>query len=61
MMRLEGDGGSSGGIFGTMNDMMSTHPVTKERIEAIKPLPEGSTTRPVLSDADWASLKRICK
>jgi hypothetical protein len=41
--------------------MMSTHPVTKERIDAIKPLPVGSAIRPVLSDADWASLKKICK
>ena len=59
MMRLEG--GSSGGIFGPVSDMMSTHPVTKERIDAINPLPQGSVTRPVLSDTDWASLKKICK
>ena len=39
---------------------MSTHPVTKERIDAIKPLPEGTAARPVLTDADWASLKKIC-
>jgi len=60
MMKLEGDRGSSGGIFGTVSDMMSTHPVTKERIDAIKPLPEGTAARPVLTDADWASLKKIC-
>jgi Zn-dependent protease with chaperone function len=61
VMKLEGDRGSSGGVFGTVSDMMSTHPVTQERIDAIKPLPEGTATRPVLSDTDWASLKRICK
>jgi predicted Zn-dependent protease len=61
VMRLEGDRGSSGGIFGPVSDMMSTHPVTEERIDAIKPLPQGSAIRPALSDADWASLKRICK
>jgi beta-barrel assembly-enhancing protease len=60
VMKLEGDRGSSSGIFGTVSDMMSTHPVTQERIEAIKPLPEGIAARPVLSDADWASLKKIC-
>ncbi|MGE4248648.1 MAG: M48 family metallopeptidase [Parvibaculaceae bacterium] len=60
VMKLEGDQGSSGGIFGTVSDMMSTHPVTKERVDAIKPLPEGTAARPVLTDADWASLKKIC-
>jgi len=60
IMRLEGDQGSSGGFFGTVSDMMSTHPVTKERIDAIKPLPEGTTPRPVLSDPDWKSLKKLC-
>lgn len=60
VMKLEGDRDSSGGIFGTVSDMMSTHPVTKERIDAIKPLPEGTPPRPVLTDADWASLKKIC-
>lgn len=58
--KLHGDKGSGGGLFGTMSDMMSTHPVTDERIDAIKPLPQGTTARPVLSDADWASLKKIC-
>ena len=60
MMKLEGDRSSSGGIFGTVSDMMSTHPVTEERIDAIKPLPEGMAARPVLTDADWASLRKIC-
>jgi Zn-dependent protease with chaperone function len=61
VMRLKGDRDSSGGIFGTVSDMMSTHPLTKERIDAIKPLPEGTATRPVISDADWISLKKLCK
>jgi predicted Zn-dependent protease len=60
MMKLEGDPGSSGGFFGTVTDMMSTHPVTRERIDAIQPLPNGTAPRPVLSDANWASLKKIC-
>ena len=46
------------GVFGRIGNMMSTHPVTNERIEAIKPLPGPS--RPVLSDADWKALKEIC-
>jgi len=60
MKKLLGDRASTGGLFGTMSDMMSTHPVTDERIAAIKPLPEGTVARPVLSDADWANLKKIC-
>lgn len=58
--KLEGKDGSGGGLFGTVSDMMSTHPVTDERIEALKPLPEGVVARLVLSDADWASLKKVC-
>lgn len=60
LKKLLGDRVSTGGLFGTMTDMMSTHPVTDERIEAIKPLPAGTVTRPALSDTDWASLKKIC-
>lgn len=60
IMKLEGDTGSSGGFFGTVSDLMSTHPVTQLRIDAIKPLPEGIVPRPVLSDPDWASLKKVC-
>jgi predicted Zn-dependent protease len=61
IMKLEGGQGSSGGIFGTMNDMMSTHPLTQDRIDAIQPLPAGVTPRPVLSDSDWAALKKVCR
>jgi Zn-dependent protease with chaperone function len=52
MKKLLGDRGSTGGLFGTVSDMMSTHPMTDERIAAIKPLPEGTVARPVLSDIE---------
>jgi len=58
--KLEGSGSSGGGFFDTMGDMMSTHPVTDERIEAIKPLPAGIVARPALSADDWTSLRKIC-
>ncbi len=58
--KLEGDKSSTGGLFGTVSDIMSTHPVTDERIAAITPLPEGIVARPALSDPDWASLRKIC-
>lgn len=60
LKKLEGKDESGGGLFGTVSDMMSTHPMTDERIEAIKPLPDGIVARPVLSDSDWASLKKVC-
>lgn len=60
MKKLMGDKSPTGGLFGTVSDMMSTHPVTDERIAAIKPLPQGTAARPALSDADWANLKKIC-
>lgn len=57
--KLEGKG-DSGGLFDPVSDMMSTHPLTDERIKAIQPLPPGITARPSLSDADWAGLRNIC-
>ena len=55
MRELAGDGG------GLLGGILSTHPVTGERIAAIKPLPEGVVAQPVLSDADWRALRDICK
>lgn len=60
LKKLEGSGSSGGGLFDAMGDMMATHPMTDERIDAIKPLPEGTVARPALSDADWTSLRKIC-
>lgn len=50
------DGDSS--ILGELGNMLSTHPVTQERIDAIKPLVGPS--RPVLTPEDWATLRKIC-
>ena len=50
------DGDSS--ILGDLGSMLSTHPMTQERIDAIKPL-DGSP-RPVLTPEDWAALRKIC-
>ncbi len=60
MRKLEGDASHTGGLFDTMGDIMSTHPLTDERIEAIKPLPQGIQPRPALSDADWQALRKLC-
>jgi beta-barrel assembly-enhancing protease len=56
MKKLAGENGES-----LLGGLLSTHPVTDERIAAIKPLPDGVVARPALSDADWQTLRDICK
>jgi Zn-dependent protease with chaperone function len=55
IQKLEGEGTS---IWGDLGTMISTHPVTQERIDAIKPL--DGPSRPVLTPEDWATLRKIC-
>ena len=50
------DGDSS--ILGDLGSMLSTHPMTQERIDAIKPL--NGLPRPILTPEDWAALRKIC-
>jgi predicted Zn-dependent protease len=50
------DGDSS--ILGDLGSMLSTHPMTQERIDDIKPL--DGPSRPVLNSEDWAALRKIC-
>jgi Zn-dependent protease with chaperone function len=42
-----------------LSDMFSTHPGTKSRIERLKPR-EGGSQPPVLTNAEWQALKKIC-
>lgn len=58
MRRIEGE--ASPGLFTRILDMMSTHPVTAERIAAVPPLPPGTAVRPALSPAQWRDLRAIC-
>jgi len=48
----------SSGILGDLGTMISTHPLTEERIKDIKPL--DGPSRPVMTPEDWASLRKIC-
>jgi predicted Zn-dependent protease len=57
----EQEGASAAGVWGRLGNVLATHPGTEERIELIKPLPEGVAARPVLSEAQWRELKRICR
>lgn len=49
------DPGSQGPAF------LSTHPVTDERLAALRLKEPKSLGAPLLSDADWQALKAICK
>ena len=40
-------------------DLFATHPGTEDRIAAIKPL-SGGTRPPILSEAEWTALRKIC-
>jgi beta-barrel assembly-enhancing protease len=48
------------GTFGKLANILSTHPMTDDRIAAIQPLPAGVVARPVLSAPDWQALREIC-
>ncbi len=57
---LKEEGESSSSAFSNLGTLFSTHPVTTERIEQIKPLPAGVMLRPALSEEQWKDLKEIC-
>ena len=54
------DGKPSTGVFGKIGSVLATHPGTDDRISRIKPLPGGITPRPVLTEAQWQALRKIC-
>jgi Zn-dependent protease with chaperone function len=57
---LKDEGKSSGSAFSNLGTVFSTHPVTTERIERIKPLPTDVALRSPLSEAQWKDLQAIC-
>ena len=57
---LADEGKSSGGALSKLGTVFSTHPVTTERIELIKPLPDEVQLKPSITDAQWKDLKAIC-
>jgi Zn-dependent protease with chaperone function len=52
------EGASSSGIFDNLASMISTHPLTEDRIAAIKPLI--GEPRTILSSDEWQALRGIC-
>jgi Zn-dependent protease with chaperone function len=58
---LAEEGKSSSGRWGQITSVLSTHPGTEDRIKKIQPLPDGIAARPVLSDAQWNALRKICE
>jgi beta-barrel assembly-enhancing protease len=59
VLALEGE--ASSGTLGKIGNMFSTHPGTKDRIAAIKPLPEGVIARAPLTEKQWQDLRKICE
>ena len=57
---LSEEGKPSGGALSRLGTVFSTHPVTTERIDLIKPLPEGAQIKSPITDAQWNDLKKIC-
>ena len=57
---LKEEGKFPGGAFSNLGTVFSTHPVTTERIDQIKPLPSDVPLRSPLSDEQWKDLKAIC-
>jgi beta-barrel assembly-enhancing protease len=43
-----------------IGNIFATHPGVAERMNAIQPLPAGVAARPVMSDAQWQALRKIC-
>lgn len=59
LKRSEGDA-SAGFLWSTL-DMLSTHPITDERIAAVPPFPKERSAAPALDSAQWDALKNICR
>ncbi len=57
---LAEEGKPSTGTWGKIESSLSTHPGTEDRIKKIGPLPDGITPRPVMTEAQWQSLRAIC-
>jgi beta-barrel assembly-enhancing protease len=62
LLKLEGASTDSAetSTMDRIGNMLSTHPDTKSRMEAIKPLPAGITVIPSLTTEEWKELQGIC-
>lgn len=62
IMKLDtlSDLGKEKSALDRIGNILSTHPDTNERIDAIKPLPAGVKAKSSLTEQDWQALKKIC-
>lgn len=51
--------GDDAGMLATIGSIFATHPGIEERIERMRPLPDGAP-RQVLDEAEWQALRKIC-
>jgi predicted Zn-dependent protease len=56
---LAEEGRFPGAALTNLGTVFSTHPVTTERIDLIKPLPSGTPLKAPLSESQWQDLKAI--
>ena len=49
----------SGSVVARLETILSTHPLTKERLAMVRSQPDYPAT-PALSDADWRALREMC-
>jgi Zn-dependent protease with chaperone function len=61
LLKKHGGAASENAAIGSIGNVFSTHPGLEERIQEFKPLPAGASVKPVLSSAEWAALRDICK
>ena len=57
---LADEGKSTGGALTRLGTVFSTHPVTTERIDLMKPLPANEPLKAPLTEGQWQDLKAIC-
>lgn len=60
LLKQEGQQKSNIPALDALGSILSNHPGTEQRLETIKPLPEGDVARPALSVEDWKAVKAIC-
>ena len=58
---LKEEGKAITGNFGKISSAFATHPGTEERIKNIRPLPPDILAKPVMDEAKWQALRKICE
>ena len=60
VLKMEGGPKDPNSALSALGSVFASHPGTEQRIEEIKPLPQGIVAKPPINDADWKALKKMC-